>query len=360
MGTKIIFFIISFFLLIGGVDYILGNKLKLGEQFKKGIETSGSLALNMIGIYLLAPLLADSLLALILPITRVFDIDPSIIPATCLATDMGGFQLANSLAKTSDMANFSGILLASNLGATLSFSIPVALGMIKKEDMPSFLQGLVIGIMTLPVGSFIGGIVQGIQIGELIKNCIPLLILSILLAYFTICHTKGIIRFFEFFSKFIVAISIFGLIVVGLEVVLGVNILPHYIPPLSEAAEVVIRIGLFLAGAYPMLKVLELIVGKYCAPLAKKLKVNEATITGMIGSLASNLLTFAEIEHMNTKGKVLASAFAISGAFVFGGQLAFVSTMSGEMVIPFIVSKGVSACLAVAIVQLTYREEKED
>lgn len=357
MGTKIIFFIIAFFLLISGVDYVLGNKFKLGQQFKKGIEASGSLALNMIGIYLIAPLLADGLLVLILPLTKVSGIDPSIIPAIFLATDMGGFQLANSLAQTQDMANFSGILLASNLGATLSFSIPVALGMIKKEDVPSFLQGLVIGIMTLPVGSFIGGIVQGVQIGMLIKNCIPLFVLSILLAYFTIRHSKQTVKFFEVFSKFIVSISILGLIVVGIEVVLGIKILPHSVPPLSEAAEVVIRIGLFLSGAYPMLKVLELVIGRYCRPLAKMLGVNEATIIGIIGSLASNLLTFAEIEHMNAKGKVLASAFAISAAFVFGGQLAFVSTMSGDMVIPFIVSKGVSGCLAFIIVQITYKEK---
>lgn len=117
-----------------------------------------------------------------------------------------------------------------------------------------------------------------------------------------------------------------------------------------------VRIGLFLAGAYPMLKVVEHLIIRYCRPIAKVLKVNETTIVGMIGSLASNLLTFAEMEHMDYKGKVLASAVAISGAFVLGGQLAFVSTLSSEMVIPFIVSKISGAVLAIIIVQLTYKE----
>ncbi|MEG0388750.1 MAG: ethanolamine utilization protein EutH, partial [Niameybacter sp.] len=159
MVTKILFVIIAGFLLIGGIDYLLGNKLKLGGQFKKGIETVGALSLNMIGIYMLAPLLASGLIGMLEPIANLLNIDPSIIPTTFLAVDMGGLQLGRQLAHTSQMASFSGILLASNLGATLSFSIPVALGMVKKEDLPFFLKGLVIAMITLPIGSFVGGLV---------------------------------------------------------------------------------------------------------------------------------------------------------------------------------------------------------
>ena len=356
MVTEILFFIIALFLLISGFDYIFGSKLGLGIQFKKGVEASGSLALNMIGIYILAPLLTEGLMAVILPITSIFKVDPSLVPASFLAVDMGGYQLAQNLAMNSQMADFSGILLASNLGATISFSIPVALGMIKKEDLPFFLRGLVIGIIALPFGSFIGGLVQGIGIYELLRNCMPLFVLSFVLAYCTMRYTNQIVKCFDILSKVIVTMSIIGLIAVGLEVVLGISILPVYTPPLSEASEIVVRIGLFLAGAYPMLKVVEHLVIRYCRPIAKVLKVNETTIVGMIGSLASNLLTFAEIEHMDHKGKVLASAVAISGAFVLGGQLAFVSTLSSEMVIPFIVSKISGAVLAIIIVQLTYKE----
>ena len=356
MVTEILFFIIALFLLVSGLDYIFGNKLGLGNQFKKGVEACGSLALNMIGIYILAPLLTEGLMALILPVTNVLKVDPSLVPASLLAVDMGGYQLAQNLALNQQMADFSGILLASNLGATISFSIPVALGMIKKEDLPFFLRGLVIGIIILPFGSFIGGLVQGISFYELIRNCMPLFVLSLLLAYGTMRYTNQVVKCFGALSKIIVAMSVMGLILVGLEVVLGISFLPETMPPLSEAAEIVVRIGLFLAGAYPMLKVVEHLVRRCGKPVAKCLQVNEATIVGMIGSLASNLLTFAEVESMNAKGKVLASAVAISGAFVLGGQLAFVSTLSSEMVTPFIVSKLSGAILAIVLVQVTYKE----
>ena len=45
----------------------------------------------------------------------------------------------------------------------------------------------------------------------------------------------------------------------------------------------------------------------------------------------------------------MAAAFGISGAFVFGGQLAFVNTMADTMVMPFIVSKLVGGVLSIGL-----------
>lgn len=42
------------------------------------------------------------------------------------------------LALTKEMGAFSGIIIASSLGATISFSIPVVLGMFFKEDEKVF------------------------------------------------------------------------------------------------------------------------------------------------------------------------------------------------------------------------------
>ena len=358
MVTKILFLVIACFLIISGIDYLLGSRLGLGTQFKKGIETTGALALNMIGIYLLAPLLAGGLIIVLEPVANWFKIDPSIIPTTFLAVDMGGLQLGRQLAYTTEMASFSGILLASNLGATLSFTTPVALGMVKKEDLPSFLKGLVVAIIVIPVGTFVGGLAQGVNIKLLIVNSIPLFILSLLLCYCTLKHTEKVMRCFAAFSKFITILSIAGLIGVGVQVVMGISFLPKSIPPLSEASEVVVRIGLFLSGAYPMLWCLEKSLKKVTTPLAKILEVNEITIVGMIGALASNLLTFGDLEGMNEKGKIIGSAFGISAGFMLGGQLAFVSSMENNMVVPFLLSKIVSGILSIVIVCMIYDKIK--
>lgn len=358
MITQGIFIVIAIFLVLGGVDYLLNNKFGLGSEFEAGVKTIGSLALNMIGIFILVPLVSDGILQVTEPLARLLHMDTSILPTSLLAVDMGGFQLGTSLADNKEVGLFSGIILASNLGATLSFSIPVALGMIQTEDMTEFLQGLVIGIICIPFGSLVGGLAQGISLGVLVQNMLPLMVFVILLGVFILWKPEGTIKCFRVLSKGIVVLSILGLILMGAASVLGIE-LP--LLNLQEAALIVVKIGLFLAGAYPMLKVLSKVLKKPLTKVGEVLKVNEATVTGLIGNLASNLLLFSQFHHMNTKGKVMAAAFGISGAFVFGGQLAFVNTMADTMVMPFIISKLVGGVLSIGLAYgfCTYQERNK-
>lgn len=57
--------------------------------------------------------------------------------ATLLANDMGGYPLAAmELATDPLVGKFAGLILGSMMGATIVFTIPVALGIIEKEDRP--------------------------------------------------------------------------------------------------------------------------------------------------------------------------------------------------------------------------------
>lgn len=56
---KFVLLLIGSFFVIGGIDYITGNHLKLGRKFEEGIKTMGALGLGMIGILSLAPILAN-------------------------------------------------------------------------------------------------------------------------------------------------------------------------------------------------------------------------------------------------------------------------------------------------------------
>ena len=59
--NEIIMYIMVLFMIIGGIDKCIGNKLGLGKQFEEGIMVMGSLALSMVGIITLAPVLANLL-----------------------------------------------------------------------------------------------------------------------------------------------------------------------------------------------------------------------------------------------------------------------------------------------------------
>ena len=75
---------------------------------------------------------------------------------------------------------------------------------------------------------------------------------------------------------------------------------------------------------------------------------------GILSSLATSVHTFEKMREMDKKGIVLNSAFAVSGAFVFCGHLAFTMAFAPEYVVPVIVGKLISGVSAVAAAVIIY------
>ena len=79
---------------------------------------------------------------------------------TLLASDTGGYPLAMELAGNNVVGNFSGLLVANMLGATLVFTLPVGMSLMKEKDYPYLGAGVLAGIITIPIGCLVGGIVM--------------------------------------------------------------------------------------------------------------------------------------------------------------------------------------------------------
>lgn len=120
--------ILAIFLLLGAADYCLGNRWGLGERFAEGFKAMGPLA----------PVLAGILIPVVSPVYAAIGADPSSFANTILAIDMGGYALAAEMAKDPDAGVFSWVFLGTMMGPTIVFTIPVALGMIEKQDHPYF------------------------------------------------------------------------------------------------------------------------------------------------------------------------------------------------------------------------------
>ena len=353
---KLVVYLIGIFFIIGGIDYLLGSPLKLGVKFEEGIKTMGPLGLGMIGIYSLAPILSDFLSNMIIPVSRVLHLDPSIFPATFLAVDMGGYQIAKELALTKEMGMFSGIIIASTLGATISFSIPVALGMISKDDEKYFSKGVMIGITTIPIGCLAAGLWQKINFNILVWNLLPIFIFDIILVIGLLKFNNALMKGFNVFGKLIMILSIIGLLLQGIDAIFQVKIVSN-LAPLSESTYIVGKISFVLAGAYPMLEVINRIFKGGFEKIGTRFKINSASVTGILGNLASNLLIFGTFKEMDTKGKVICTAFAVSGAFVFGGQFGFVSGIASEMLGAFIISKLTAGIISIVLATQLYEWE---
>ena len=134
---EILIAIMAAFAVLGALDRIFGNCFGLGKEFEEGILAMGSLALAMVGIVCLAPVLASVLKPVVVPVFSLLGADPAMFAGTILACDMGGGALALELTDNMDAAMLGGVLTGSMLGATIVFTIPVAMGILREEDRPA-------------------------------------------------------------------------------------------------------------------------------------------------------------------------------------------------------------------------------
>lgn len=355
---EILIAVMAAFAVAGAIDRIFGNRWGLGKEFEEGILAMGSLALAMVGIVCLAPVLANLLKPVIVPVFAFLGADPAMFAGTILACDMGGGALAVELAASHQAAMLGGVLTGSMLGATVVFTIPVAMGILEEKDRPVMAQGILCGIVTIPLGVFAGGLTAGFPIGMVLRNLIPIVIIGALIALGLWRAENAMVRGFEEFGKMVVAVVTVGLAAAVVEALTGFVIIPG-MAPISEGFETVGTIAIVLAGAFPLVFVITKLLRKPLMAAGRWLGINDAAAAGLIASLANSIATFGMVKDMNRRGKVVNIAFAVSAAFVFGDHLGFTAGFAPEMIGPMIVGKLVGGVSAIAVAMwLTGKEEK--
>jgi len=355
---EILIAVMAAFAVAGAIDRIFGNRWGLGKEFEEGILAMGSLALAMVGIVCLAPVLASLLKPVIVPVFAFLGADPAMFAGTILACDMGGGALAVELAASSQAAMLGGVLTGSMLGATVVFTIPVAMGILEEKDRPVMAQGILCGIVTIPLGVLAGGLTAGFPIGMVLRNLIPIVIIAALIALGLWRAENAMVRGFEVFGRLVVAVVTVGLAAAIVEALTGFVIIPG-MAPISEGFETVGTIAIVLAGAFPLVFVITKLLRKPLMAAGRWLGINDAAAAGLIASLANSIATFGMVKDMNRRGKVVNIAFAVSAAFVFGDHLGFTAGFAPEMIGPMIVGKLVGGVSAIAVAMwLTGKEEK--
>lgn len=355
---EILIAVMAAFAVAGAIDRIFGNRWGLGKEFEEGILAMGSLALAMVGIVCLAPVLASLLKPVIVPVFAFLGADPAMFAGTILACDMGGGALAVELAASHQAAMLGGVLTGSMLGATVVFTIPVAMGILEEKDRPVMAQGILCGIVTIPLGVLAGGLTAGFPIGMVLRNLIPIVIIAALIALGLWRAENAMVRGFEVFGKLVVAVVTVGLAAAIVEALTGFVIIPG-MAPISEGFETVGTIAIVLAGAFPLVFVITKLLRKPLMAAGRWLGINDAAAAGLIASLANSIATFGMVKDMNRRGKVVNIAFAVSAAFVFGDHLGFTAGFAPEMIGPMIVGKLVGGVSAIAVAMwLTAKEEK--
>lgn len=346
--NEIIMYIMVLFMVIGGIDKCIGNKLGLGEQFEEGLMAMGPLALSMVGIITLAPVLATVLSPIVVPVYEFLGADPSMFATTLLANDMGGFALAQQMAHDPQAGLFAGAILGAMMGPTLVFTIPVALGIIEKEDQQYLATGVLSGIITIPLGLLAGGLVAGMPMSMILLNLLPIVIVAALIIVGLWLAPQGMIKGFNVFGKGVVIVAIAGLVIGAIQQLVDITLIPG-IAPVTEGIEVVGDIALTLAGAFCLVAVITRVFNKPLMKLGKVLGMNEIAAAGMVATLANNIPMFQMLKDMDRRGKIINVAFAVSASFILGDHLGFTAGVAKEMIFPMMVGKIVGGITAIFV-----------
>ena len=324
-------------------------------------------AASMAGVVAAAPVLAIILKPIIVPIYSLFGADASMFATTLLACDMGGYPLAIQLAgDNAAVGNFAGLILGTMMGPTLVFTIPVALSIIKKEDRPYLGAGIFAGMITIPIGCIVGGLVMNMtpykmDIIAIIRNLIPVIIIAALIVVgLWFAPLKMINGFSKFGTGVTIVITAFTAIAVfeyqtGIKFPL-LNIMVEAdadgVVPLENGLLTCGIISIVLIGAFPMVLWITRTFGGALNALGKKFGMDEESSAGLVATLANNIAMFNIMDKMNPKGKLLNVAFAVSAAFVFGDHLGFTAGVNQDMILPMIIGKLVAGITAFIVANL--------
>ncbi len=357
--SEIIVYVMAAFAALGAIDKIIGNRLGLGAKFEEGISAIAGIVLAMVGINSLAPVLSDLLEPVIVPVFRLLGADAAMFAGCVFANDGGAPALASALTSDAAAADYSGLIVASMMGVTVIFTIPVSLEMTEKADQDHVAAGVLAGLITLPIGCAVGGLTAGYSIGMIFFNSIPILILSLAIALGLWKFPKGTIKGFIIFGKIIMGVIILGLGAGIVEALTGFVVIPG-MKPVSEGFAVAADIAMILAGAYPLMFVLTKLLRRPMAWMGKWIGINEIAVAGLAASLVNSIPMFGMVKKMDRRGKVLNIAFSVSAAFVFGDHLGFTAGYRPDMIVPVIVGKLAGGLAAAIAAILITREKKKD
>ncbi|MET0168805.1 MAG: ethanolamine utilization protein EutH [Aliihoeflea sp.] len=366
---NLVIYIIMACALAGAIASIVDDENGLGKEFLSGLYTIGIIFVPVAGIMAAQPYVSMAIPAIFGPAFAAVGADPSIAATTFIAVDMGGYQLADALARSREdwiIAMVVGYLA----GATIIFSIPIGLTMLKEADHPYMALGVMAGFLSIPVGALVAGILLvvtnpvirdvvstnadatftlAIEMGQLLANLIPLVVICGAFALGLAVIPGAMIRGFLIFGKVLTAV---------LRIVLVLSIIEYFTGAFStifggwgfdpiiadeadqfRALELAGYIGIMLAGAFPMVYLITRYLSGPMEAMGKRLGLQAEGAAGLVAACANIIALFRLIEDMTPRDKVLTLSFAVCGAFLFGDHLAFTANFQPSLIVIILLGK---------------------
>ena len=351
--------VVLIFSFLAIADKLFGDRFGLGEELENAFHIFCPMMLSMLGMLIISPALGHWLMPVFEGFYNVFGIDPSVIPASLFANDMGGQALSHAICKSEAVGNFNAYVVSSMLGCVISFTIPFSIGIVKKHQHRDLFFGTLCGIATVPVGCFVAGLMCGLDILTLLLTLLPLILFALVIGTFLILFPNGCIKAFTIFGHIIRAIALTGLACAIFTFLTKIPVVPYF-DTMENASAICVNACITLSGTMPLMYIVSKLLHKPMTRLGSSIGIDGISAIGFLSSLVTNATTFGVMDRMNKKGVVLNAAFSVSASYVFGSHLAFTMAFDSRYVAPVIVGKLLSGVAAVVLATLIYKEKPSE
>lgn len=381
IGTIVVYIIMAC-AIAGCLASVIKPESELGQQFVAGIDSIGPIFLPVAGIMASAPYLTAFVSAVFGPAYSAVGADPAMAATTFIAVDMGGYQLADALAETREswiMAMVTGYMA----GATIVFSIPVALKMLEKRDRKYLALGVMSGLLAIPIGVLVASAIIAVSHpmvreivstnadatyqlalswGQIGVNLIPLIIICVALAAGLKFKPDAMIKGFIVFGRVMESALKIVFVLVVVEYFTGVwsTLFGSFLfdPIIADeedifrALEVSGAIGMMLCGAFPMVYLIRRYLAKPLAKIGGAVGLSSDATAGLLAGSANVLALFSMVKDLRAKDKVICMAFAVCCAFLFGDHLSFTANFQPNLIVVVLAGKLAAGICAIVFAKL--------
>lgn len=383
IGTIVVYIIMAC-ALAGAIASAIKPESELGQQFVAGIDSIGPIFLPVAGIMASAPFLEAFVSSVFGPVYSAVGADPAMAATTFIAVDMGGYPLAEALAQTKEswiMAMMTGYMA----GATIVFTIPVALKMLEKHDRKYLALGVMSGLLAIPIGVLVASVIIAVShpmIREVVStnaeatyqlalsfaqiglNLIPLVVICVALALGLKFKPDAMIKGFIVFGRVMEAALKIVFVLVVIEYFTGIFstvfggfgfdpiIASDGDPEVFRALETSGAIGMMLCGAFPMVYLIKRYLAKPLAKIGGVFGLSSDATAGLLAASANVLAALAMVKDLKARDKVLVMAFAVCCAFLFGDHLSFTANFQPTLIVPVLVGKFCAGVCAIIFANL--------
>lgn len=381
IGTVIIYIIMACAVL-GAFGAIRNADKGIGKEFMEGIYTIGPIFANSAGIMASIPFISKFIAQVFGPLFDKIGADPAIAATSILATDMGGYQLADVL-KQSYEGWIMAMIVGFMAGATIVFTIPLGLPMLDKRDHKYMALGILSGLLAIPFGVFISTVIIllshtkirtvidttsaaahifQISMSTVFINLLPLILFVLITAIGLYFFSDIMIKIFIVFGKVldtcIKLVFVFSVVEIFTGLFTTIFGSWGFDPIMADkhdnfrALENAGNIAIMLSGAFPMVYLIRKYFSTGLHKVGSKIGLSEVGSAGFIATIANILAMLKLVRDMPPKDKVLNIAFGVCSAFLLGDHLSYTANFQPTLIPAVMIGKLSAGIIAIIFAYL--------